>query len=234
MLQHIADTLPPTLHLPISPVDTLHFYRYLHTLVLIENKQFLLLIDIPIQDRGPSDHDTPGLFLGYPTWKLFSLLWYQHKILWSHQGCHNGIGTFHHTIWSMPTGKWTILPHFYDFPASGKSTNMHCGLYAKSEASIKLRCSLQLHKASITSLPTQDHSQCLDTCCPNFSSYRHHKAWYAQRKPLETIPIRQPLHILKLPMACSATSSHFYLPPRYESPVLNINCIIGYGKPSNC
>ena len=52
MLQHIADTLPPTLHLPISPVDTLHFYRYLHTHVLIENKQFLLLINIPIQDRA--------------------------------------------------------------------------------------------------------------------------------------------------------------------------------------
>ena len=52
MLQHIADTLPPTLHLPISPVDTLHFYWYLRTHVLIENKQFLLLIDIPIQDRA--------------------------------------------------------------------------------------------------------------------------------------------------------------------------------------
>ena len=52
MLQHIADTLPPTLHLPILPEDTLHFYRYLHTHVLIENKQFLLLIDIPIQDRA--------------------------------------------------------------------------------------------------------------------------------------------------------------------------------------
>ena len=26
MIQHIADTLPPTLHLPISPLDTLHFY----------------------------------------------------------------------------------------------------------------------------------------------------------------------------------------------------------------
>ena len=37
MLQHIANTLPPTLHLPISPDDTLHFYRYLHTYVLIEN-----------------------------------------------------------------------------------------------------------------------------------------------------------------------------------------------------
>ena len=52
MLQHIADTLPPTLHLPISPEDTLHFYRYLCTHVLIENKQFLLLIDIHIQDRS--------------------------------------------------------------------------------------------------------------------------------------------------------------------------------------
>ena len=52
MLQHIADTLPPTLHLPILPVDTLHIYRYLHTHVLIKNNQFLLLIDIPIQDRA--------------------------------------------------------------------------------------------------------------------------------------------------------------------------------------
>ena len=52
MLIHIATTLPPTLHLPISPMDTLHFYRYLCAHVLIENKQFLLLIDIPIQDRA--------------------------------------------------------------------------------------------------------------------------------------------------------------------------------------
>ena len=52
MLQHIANALLSTLHLPISPEDTLHFYRYLCTHVLIENKQFLLLIDIPIQDRS--------------------------------------------------------------------------------------------------------------------------------------------------------------------------------------
>ena len=52
MLLHISETLPPMLHLPVSPDDTLHFYRYLHTHVLIENKQFLLLIDVPIQDRS--------------------------------------------------------------------------------------------------------------------------------------------------------------------------------------
>ena len=52
MLQHTADTLPPMLHLPILPEDTLHVYRHLHTHVLIENKQILLLIDVPIQDRS--------------------------------------------------------------------------------------------------------------------------------------------------------------------------------------
>ena len=52
MLTYIVDTLPPILHLPVSPDDTLHFYRYLHTHILIENKQILLLIDVPIQDRS--------------------------------------------------------------------------------------------------------------------------------------------------------------------------------------
>ena len=40
---------------------------------------------------------------------------------------------------------------------------------------------------------------------------------------MEMITTQQPIHILKLPMACSATSAHFYLPPRYETPVLNVN-----------
>ena len=40
---------------------------------------------------------------------------------------------------------------------------------------------------------------------------------------METIPIQQPIHILKLPMACNATSSNFYLPPAYETPILDVN-----------
>ena len=50
ILSHIEETLPPTMHLPVSSEDTLYFYRYLHTHILIANRQFLLLIDIPIQD----------------------------------------------------------------------------------------------------------------------------------------------------------------------------------------
>ena len=52
MLAHLEETLPPTLHLLVSFEDTLHFYRYLCTHVLITNKQFLILIDVPIQDRS--------------------------------------------------------------------------------------------------------------------------------------------------------------------------------------
>ena len=52
MLLHIEETLPLMLHLPVSSDDTLHFYRYLHTHILIVNKQFLLLIDVPIQDTS--------------------------------------------------------------------------------------------------------------------------------------------------------------------------------------
>ena len=38
MLAHIEETLPPTLHLLVSSEETLHFYRYLCTHVLIANK----------------------------------------------------------------------------------------------------------------------------------------------------------------------------------------------------
>ena len=52
MLKHVEETLPSTMHLPMSSEDTLNFYRYLHTHILIADKQFLLLIDVPIQDHA--------------------------------------------------------------------------------------------------------------------------------------------------------------------------------------
>ena len=52
MLKHIEEMLASTMHLPISSEDALHFYRYLHTHILIADKQFLLLIDVLIQDHA--------------------------------------------------------------------------------------------------------------------------------------------------------------------------------------
>ena len=85
MLLHIEETLPPTLHLLVSLEDTLHLYRYLCTHVKIANKQFLLLIDVPIQDR--SQHLSiykvfTFINLGHPTWKLHSMILHRHSIPW--------------------------------------------------------------------------------------------------------------------------------------------------------
>ena len=52
MLKHIEEMLPSTMHLPILSEDALHFHIYLHTHVLIADEQFLLLINVPIQDHA--------------------------------------------------------------------------------------------------------------------------------------------------------------------------------------
>ena len=52
MLMYIEDTLLSTMHLWISSEDTLHFCRYLCTCILITDDQFLLLIDVPMQDHA--------------------------------------------------------------------------------------------------------------------------------------------------------------------------------------
>ena len=69
--------------------------------------------------------------------------------------------------------------------------------YTKSKAGISSKCSLQLCKMSTSALATQitPATAPLNTVtliCPE--------------KPMEMIQIQQPIHILKLCMACSATS----------------------------
>ena len=52
MLYQIESELPPNMHLLIPSSDPLYFYRYLQTHILVEEKQFLLLIDVSTQDRA--------------------------------------------------------------------------------------------------------------------------------------------------------------------------------------
>ena len=51
MLIHIDKELPSTMHLPVSSDETLHFYRYLCTHILVAEEKFLLIINVPIQDH---------------------------------------------------------------------------------------------------------------------------------------------------------------------------------------
>ena len=222
MLQHIADTLPPTLHLPISPVDTLHFYRYLRTHILIENKQFLLLINILIQDRARqiTIHQVFTLDILHGNYSACYDINTRYFGLTKDATMGLELSATQFEVCQQANGQFYRISAPFQ-PLANPPTCI-AALYAKSEASIKSKCSLQLHKASTTSPPTQITPNVWILTTPA-SAPTDTISLICPEKPLETIPIKQPLHILKLPMACSATSSHFYLPPRYESPVLNVN-----------
>ena len=155
MLQHIADTLPPTLHLPFSPEDTLHFYRYLHTHVLIEIKQFVLLIDMPIQDRSRQITIHQILTLDIPQGNYSAHYDVDTKYLGvtkdatiavelsttQFQACQEANGQFY----SITT----------PFQPLANPPSCIAPLYAKSTVDITSKCTLQICKASATNLPTQ-------------------------------------------------------------------------------
>ena len=222
ILQHIADTLPPTLHLPISPEDTLHFYRYLHTHILIENKQFLLLIDVPTQDRACQITVHQVFTLDIPHRELLNPLWCEHQILWSHQNATMAVelSTTQFQACQQANGQFCCISTPFQ-PLANPPTCI-AALYAKSKTGIASKCSLQILKTTTTSLPTQITPNVWILTTPATAPVNT-MTLICPKKPMETIPIWQPKHVLKLPMACSATSSSFYLPPRYETPTLDVN-----------
>ena len=84
------------------------------------------------------------------------------------------------------------------------------------------KCSLQICKAPATNLPTQISPDVWIITTPT-SAPGNTLTLICPEKPMETISTQKLIHILKLPMACSTTSPTFYLPPRYETPSLDIN-----------
>ena len=221
MLQHIADNLPPTLHLPISPLDTLHFYWYLRTHILIENF-FLLLIDIPIQDRACQITIHEVFTLDNPRGNYSAHYDINTRYFWVTKDTTMGLelSNTQFKTCKQANGQFCYMPTPFQ-PLANPPTCI-AALYAKSATSIESNCFLQLHKTTTTPLPTQITPDVWILTTPP-SAPLETISLICPEKPITTIPVRWPLHILQLPTACSATSPHFYLPPRYESPVLNIN-----------
>ena len=153
MLQHIADILLPTLHLPNSPEDTLHFYRYLHTHILIENKQFQLLVDMPIQDRSRQITIHQILTLDTPKGNY----WAHYDVDTKYLGITKDATM---TVELSPTqfqayqeanGQFCSITTLFQPLANPPSCI--AALYANSTVYITSKCSLQICKASVTNLP---------------------------------------------------------------------------------
>ena len=98
-------------------------------------------------------------------------------------------------------------------------------LYAKSTVDITSKCSLQIQEASGINLPTQIAPDVWILTTPLVAPVNT-MTLICPKKAMETIIIQKPLHILRLPMACRATSSNFYLPPRYETLNLDVTVSI--------
>ena len=95
-------------------------------------------------------------------------------------------------------------------------------LYEKGTIDITSKCSLQTHKTSATNLPTQIAPNVWIITTP-VTAPTNTITLVCPEKTMETIPIQKPIHILNLHTACSTTSHNFYLPPKYETPTLDVN-----------
>ena len=95
-------------------------------------------------------------------------------------------------------------------------------LYARNLASISSRCSLQIRKTSDISIPSQiaPNVWILTTALSTPASTI---TLICPGKATTFIKVEKLIHILRIPMACSATSLNFHLPPRYQNSHLEVN-----------
>ena len=222
MLSRIEETLPSTLHLPVSSEDTLHFYWYLCTHVLIANRQFLLLIDVPIKDWSQQlsiykifTLDIPhGNFTGH-----YDITTQYHGII-QDKAMAVEISLWQFRICQEADGQFCTIP--MPFQPLANPPSCTTALYAKNTASISTRCSLQVRKASDVSIPSQIAPNVwILTAAP--SAVTTVLTLICLGETTQFIKVKKPIHVLQLPKACSATSPNFHLPPCYESPTLEGN-----------
>ena len=216
MLIRIEETLPSTMHLPISFQDTLHFYRYLHTHVLIADEQFLLLINVPIKDHAQQIEVYEALNLDIPHGNFSACydIWNKYLDITLDETSVVEISEDQFKTCQKADRQFCIL-NTPLLPLANPPTCISA-LYAKDKDSIQKRCSLQIQKTSSISIPTP--------IAPNVWIITSSTAAVPARITLicpgeapRTITLQTSIHILQLQPACSATSQHFHLPPHYES-----------------
>ena len=222
ILSHKVETLPPTMHLPGSSEDTLHFYHYLCTHILIANWQVLLLVDVPIQDHSQQ----------LSIYKIFTL-----DISHGNFTACCDVNSPYLGITQDETMAVEILQHQFSIcqETNVQFCNIHASsqplanppscltaFYTKNTASISTRCSLQIRKTQNISIPSQIAPNVwILTTTP--SAVTTTITFICPRETTKFLIVKKPIHVLHLPPACSAMSPNFHLPPWYEHRSLAVN-----------
>ena len=155
MLSHISDTLPPMLDLPVSLDDTLHFYRYLHTHILIKNKQFLLLIDVPIQHRSRqiTIHEVLTLSIQHGNFSAHYDINTNYLGFTKDATMAVELSTTQFQVCQEANGQFCSITT--PFQPLANPLSYASALYSRSPADITSQCSLQIRKTLDVNLPTQ-------------------------------------------------------------------------------
>ena len=203
--------LPSTLHLPVSSKDTLHFYHYLCTHVLIANKQFLLLINVRIQNRSQQLSIYKVITLDIPHGNFTACYDVNTKYL--------GIIPDETMVVEISPQQFRICQEanrqFYTIPMQfqplANPPSCITALYVKNTASISARCSLQIRKSSGVSMPSQlAPSVWILMTAPSAATATI--TLICLGETTQFIEVKRPIHILCLATACSATSPSFTYP----------------------
>ena len=213
------------MHLPIPSSDPLHFYRYLQTHVLVEENQFLLLIDVPIQDRAQQIQiykiinlpvpvgnylmkytmDNKYLGVTYDRTKAMDIPEDQFKL------CKEANGQFCPLM--TPLQPLTNPPSCVAalYTKNSQEINRLCEPTTKTQPELYLPIPLASNVWVIISSPFKQQPPVTVTC---------------PTKHAMSIHISPPIHILRLEPTCSTTSQHFHLPPKYEDTHVMMNLSI--------
>ena len=193
--------------------------------VLVEENQFLLLIDVPIQDRAQQIQvyqiinlpvpvgnysmrytmETKYLGVTYDRTKAMDIPEEQFKL------CKEANGQFCSLL--TPLQPLTNPPSCVAalYTKNSREINHLCELTTKAQPEIYLPIPLAPNVWAIISSPFKQQ-------LPVTVIY--------PTKPAALIHISLPIHILKLEPTCSATSQHFHLPPKYEDTHITMNFYI--------
>ena len=201
MLTHITDTLPPTLHLPVSPDDALHFYRYLCTHILIENKQFLLLIDVPIQDRSGQITIHEILTLSIPHGNYSACYDVNTKYLGITKDATMAVQLSATQFWVCWEANSQFCRITTPFQPLANPPSCIAALYARSTADITSKCLLQIHKALATNFPTQIAPDVWILTTP-LAAPVNTMTLICPEKAMETIIIQKPVHTATYSLQC--------------------------------
>ena len=222
ILLHIEASLPSTLHLPVSSNNTLHFYRYLCTCMLLTDKQFLLLINVPIQDRSQHLPLYKAITLNIPHGNFTVCYDITTKYLAITEDETMGVELSSNTFQTCLAANSQSCHIPMPFQPLANLLLCISALYSKNMASISACCSLHIRRTSdvnmliqvassvwIITTPPPAPDDTITIICPGI--------------PTRSIKLDKQVHILKTPTACRITSPHFHLPPTYQSSNQEVN-----------